>query len=505
MNIASTFPGRCKIFPERDVVLLPFQQRWVNDNSRLKLALKARQIGLSWCTAYRVVREKVRQGARQDAWIASRDEVQAQLFLQDAKRFAEILHVAAADLGLTAVDDDGHTAYTLRLASGLRIHSMSSNVDAQAGKRGDRILDEFALHPDPRKLYQIAYPGITWGGSLEIFSTHRGSSNFFNELVKEITERGNPKNFSFHRVTLEDALNQGFLYKLQCKLPYSDPRMEMDEGDYFSFIRAGCADEESFLQEFMCQPADDATAFLSYDEISASEYQPSEIWETDLLDCKNPCFIGVDIGREHDLTVIWLIEQVNGINFTRRVIEMSKETFDAQEQALYELLKLPMVRRCCIDQSGLGRQFAERATRKFGAYRVEGIDFTTSTKEELAYPVRVAFEERKVRVPFAQAIRSDLRGIRREVTASGHTRFSGERNRYGHCDRFWALALALHAAKTPATGCITSVEAIHYQQSNFTRRVFQPKALSQPQLLPYRGNARAYAHCKRTGTVASGG
>jgi hypothetical protein len=111
----------------------------------------------------------------------------------------------------------------------------------------------------------------------------------------------------------------------------------------------------------MCQLADDATAFLPYDEISASEYQPNEIWETDLLDCKNPLFVGVDVGRERDLTVIWLIEQVGGINFTRRVIEMSKETFDAQEQALYELLRLPMVRRCCIDQSGLGRQFAERA------------------------------------------------------------------------------------------------------------------------------------------------
>ena len=129
--------------------------------------------------------------------------------------------------------DEGHTAYTLRFSNGLRIHSMSSNADAQAGKRGDRVLDEFALHPDPRKLYQIAYPGITWGGCLEIFSSHRGSTNYFNELLREITERGNPKKFSLHRVTLEDALDQGFLYKLQCKLPPDDARVQMDEGDYF--------------------------------------------------------------------------------------------------------------------------------------------------------------------------------------------------------------------------------------------------------------------------------
>ena len=485
--VARDFPGRCKIFPERNVMLLPFQSKWVLDNSRLKLAVKARQIGLSWTTAYRVVRQKLRERARLDAWIASRDEVQAQLFLQDAKRFADILNVAAADLGQTMIDDDGHTAYTLRFANGLRAHSMSSNADAQAGKRGDRILDEFALHPDPRKLYQIAYPGITWGGQLEIFSSHRGSLNYFNELVREITERGNPKGFSLHRITLEDALSEGFLYKLQCKLPFNDPRMQMDEADYFNFVRAGSADEESFLQEFQCTPADDNTAFLGYDLIAGCEYREGDRWQTDLLDCKNQLFVGVDVGREHDLTVIWLIEQVGGINFTRRVIELSKQTFDAQEQALYKLLRLPMVRRCCIDQSGLGRQFAERAAKKFGAYRVEGISFTTSTKEELAYPVRVAFEERTIKVPFTNAIRADLRGVRKEVTSSGHVRFAGERNRYGHCDRFWALALALHAAKTPATGALTSVAGIRYQKSTFVSpwRRFTPRTLRQTAGLGY--------------------
>jgi phage FluMu gp28-like protein len=482
--VAPDFPGHCKIFPERDVMLLPFQQRWVTDNSRLKLAVKARQIGLSWITAYRVVRQKLSKGARLDAWIASRDEVQAQLFLQDAKRFADILNVAASDLGENVIDDDGHTAYSLRFSNGLRIHSMSSNVDAQAGKRGDRVLDEFALHPDPRKLYQIAYPGITWGGSLEIFSTHRGSFNYFNELLREITERGNPKGFSLHKITLEDALNEGFLYTLQCKLPLDDPRMQMDEGDYFSFVRTGSADEESFLQEFMCQPADDNTAFLPYDLIAGCEYKEGEPWNTDLLDCKGELYIGVDVGREHDLTVIWVVEKINDINFTRRVIEMSRQTFDSQEQSLYELLKLPMVRRCCIDQSGLGRQFAERAANTFGAYKVEGISFTTSTKEELAYPVRVAFEDRTIKVPFSNAVRADLRGVRKEVTGSGHIRFAGERNRYGHCDRFWALALALHAAKKPASGALTSVAGIHYGPNSSNtllapRRVYTPRTLQR--------------------------
>jgi phage FluMu gp28-like protein len=155
--VAKTFGGLCKIFPAHDRMLLPYQRKWVQNDSRLKLCVKSRQIGLSWCTAYRVVRQKVREKARLDAWVSSRDEIQAGLFLADARRFADILNVGAEDLGNTIIDDEGHTSYTLRFANGVRIFSLSSNPDAQAGKRGDRILDEFALHPDPRKLYSIAY------------------------------------------------------------------------------------------------------------------------------------------------------------------------------------------------------------------------------------------------------------------------------------------------------------------------------------------------------------
>ena len=43
--------GRAKIIPQRDVLLLPFQSRWVNDPARLKIMEKSRQIGISWSSA----------------------------------------------------------------------------------------------------------------------------------------------------------------------------------------------------------------------------------------------------------------------------------------------------------------------------------------------------------------------------------------------------------------------------------------------------------------------
>lgn len=449
--------GKAKIKP-KDTLLLPYQARWVKDVSRLKLAEKSRQIGWTWATAYGLVSRKALKSAQLDAWISSRDDIQARLFLEDCKNFAAILQAGAQDLGERAVDEGGHSAYVLQFANGLRLHSMSSNPDAQAGKRGDRVLDEFALHPDPRKLYAIAYPGITWGGSMEIFSTHRGTANFFNELVTEIKHKGNPKQISFHRVTLQDALDQGFLAKLQAKLPKDDARQDMDEAEYFDFIRRGAPDEETFLQEYMCVPSDDNSAFLSYDLIASCEYKPGEKWEVPLEQCTGQLYVGVDVGRDHDLTVIWVLERILGVDFTRAMICMQKQTFDAQEKELYRVLELPGVRRCCIDCTGIGRQFAERAQRRFGEYRVEAVNFTGPVKEELAYPVKASFEDRTVRIPNDPAIRADLRAIKKETTAAGNIRFTADRGKNGHADRFWGLALAKHAGKNSGTGTAMAVQ-----------------------------------------------
>jgi len=444
------FRGKAKNIPARDTLLLAYQAKWVRDLSRLKLMEKARQIGMTWSTAYDIVTKTSLVDTQLDEWISSRDEIQARLFLEDCKAFAKLLDVGAEDLGEKVLDEKGNTAQVLQFANGRRAHSMSSNPDAQAGKRGGRKIDEYALHRDQRKMWAIAYPGITWGGTLAAWSTHRGSATFFNELIQEIKHKGNPKGISLHTVTLQDALDQGLLYKLQLKLPADDPRMGMDEADYFNFIRAGCADEESFLQEFMCIPADDAGAFLTYEEIAGCEYKAAERWQTDLADAKGDLYVGVDVGRDHDLTVIWVVEAVAGIRLTRAVIEMKAQTFDAQEHALYEVLELPQMRRCCIDRTGIGRQFFERAQKRFGTYKVEGLAFTPAVKEELAYPLRAAFEDKSVRIPNDKFIRADLRSIRKETTAAGNIRITADRGKNGHADRFWALGLALHAAKTPA-------------------------------------------------------
>lgn len=446
--------GNAKCAPkDPSAIFLPYQERWIKDRSRLKVMEKSRQIGLSWSTAYPLVERTAAASARYDQWVSSRDEIQARLFLEDCKMWAIAFNLAAEDLGEVVIDPkEKLTALVLRFASGKQIYSMSSNPDAQAGKRGGRVLDEFALHKDPRKLWTIAYPGLTWGGQMEVISTHRGSRNFFNtDLVVEAREKGNPKKISLHRVTLADALEQGFLFKLQQALPADAEQQAMDEQAYFDFIKSGTADEESFMQEYMCVPGDDDAAFLEYDLIASCEYPAGERWEIDLEEArlgKRELYGGLDIGRTRDLTVLWIVERLGDVLYTRKIIELAKMSKPDQEKVLWPWIEC--LNRTCVDYTGLGIGWGDDAQKQFGAHRIELVTFSGVVKERLAYPVRGSMEDRKLRLPYIPVVRADLRTVTKTTTAAGNIRFTAERSEAGHADRFWALALAREAASVPA-------------------------------------------------------
>jgi len=472
---ARNFKGKAKNIPAEDLFWLQYQDDWIKDRSILKLMEKARRIGISFGSAFEHVEEHALEGARLDTYFSSRDESTSREVVRDVRKFATALDKGAKYLGAQVIDPDKQlSAWAIRFSSETNFFALSSNPDGYAGKGGNVTLDELALRNDPRQCCSIAFPSTDWGGKVKIISTHRGTQNYFNELIEEIVHKGNPKRFSHHRVTLQDALDQCFLWKVQTRLADGDPRLDMDEADYFDYIRARCPDEETFLQEYMCVPSDDASAFMSYDLLTGCQYRGGEPWEYNLQQmaaCGNPLFVGVDVGRDHDLTVIWVFEKISGTYFTRKIIELQNEEFSTQEAELYPILALPNMRRCCIDASGLGRQFAENARKRFGDYRVQEIKFTAPVKEELAYPYRAAFEDKTIRIPDSQNIRADHRAIKKETTASGNIRFTADRGKNGHADRFWAGALAIHAGKDAGASFMPQpIRAERHTQFNRKKR-----------------------------------
>jgi phage FluMu gp28-like protein len=256
--------------------------------------------------------------------------------------------------------------------------------------------------------------------------------------------------WSFHRVTLEDAVAEGFVEKVNEVTGRSQTRAE-----FVQDIRRGCRTEAAWLSQYMCQPQDDGGALLPYGLIATCEDDTlngtvGAALENALAGVTGPLYLGGDIGRKHDLTVFWLLERVGDVFWTRWVCELSKVLFREQLAVLDTVLRLPRLARCCLDATGIGAMLAEEAQLRHGQYRVEAVQFTAPVKMEVGMPMLAAFQDRAVRIPALPAIREDLHKTRKTTTAAGNVRLEASSDDAGHADRFWALALALHAGSTGA-------------------------------------------------------
>jgi phage FluMu gp28-like protein len=138
----------------------------------------------------------------------------------------------------------------------------------------------------------------------------------------------------------------------------------------------------------------------------------------------------------------------------RLVRTFSNTPFAEQLEFARELLSLPgpdgrpLIRRACIDSTGMGAPLAESLEREFGP-RVEPVTFTAAAKEDMAYRVKRRMEQRLDLIPDAPEIARAFGAVKKLVTAAGNTRFDAERTDLGHADEFWAKALADLAAEQP--------------------------------------------------------
>ena len=182
-------------------------------------------------------------------------------------------------------------------------------------------------------------------------------------------------------------------------------------------------------------------------------------------------YLGFDIGRKKDLSVIWLDQKVNGILRTAAVIELKRQPFFVQEQVLHTLLALKNMRRACIDETGIGAQLAEGAQDLYGRTKVEAVTFTVANKESLATGLKQNFEDHGSQIPADTNIRNSLHSVKRFATTTGHFRFDAERtDATGHADHFWAKALSVQASTTAKT---TVAEALRGRFSSLAARLYR--------------------------------
>ncbi len=150
-------------------------------------------------------------------------------------------------------------------------------------------------------------------------------------------------------------------------------------------------------------------------------------------------YIGVDIGRTKDLTVIWTWQRVGDVAWCRDICVLDNVSYSEQKDEITSRINRYVV-KCCIDKGGIGNNMAEDLERKFPAI-VEGVQLVSGRMGQLGQSLAVACAEQRIRIPDDDELRTDWRKVRTVDNSRDVPKLDTDRDKSGHGDRFWAAAL----------------------------------------------------------------
>lgn len=471
----------CNNFCSRipDDVLLAYQKRFIRDTSRVKVIEKARRIGITWAEAADDVLLAA-SGKGMDVFYIGYNRDMAQEFIRDAGWWARKFQAAASPAEETLYEDDAKDirSFRIRFLNGKRITALSGRPANLRGKQGKVVIDEAAFHDDLPELLKAAIALLMWGGRVSIISTHNGAENPFNLLVNDIRSGKTP--YSLHRVTLDDALNDGLFGRICLSSGVTPSRKGREKWRMELFERYGDAADE----ELMCIPAKSGGIYLSralVESVMSPDFpvirlalgddflgRDEEIrkkiirrWCDENLSSHLdaiehlPFYFGEDFGRTGDLTVIFpLLENPDLTLFTPFIIELRNIPFRHQEEILFYLLdRVPNLVKGAMDARGNGQYLAEVSCTRYGEKRIERVMLSESWYRENMPRYKSCFEEKRITLPKDGDILDDHLSLKMQngiAKVPEGLRKKGRDGKPRHGDSAIAGALALYSVQIPA-------------------------------------------------------
>jgi len=427
-------------------LLLPFQRRWVEDGARFKIWNASRQIGKSFTSACEAVRDcELNPGT---LWVVlSAGERQSLEWMEKAKQW-----VKAFALAITYAEEREHPealmkSAEIRFANGARIIALPANPDTARGYTGNIILDEFAIHRHGGEIWRAMYPSITnplkRQLKVRVMSTPKGEGNMFHQLwIKE--------GWSKHRTTIYDAIADGL-------------KLDAEE------LRAQCADEDTWRQEFNCEFIDSSRTAFSYEMLQACESEDASLVWPDGYTATGPLYVGIDVGSINDPTVCVTFEKLGQRMHLRERLVIQGVELSRQDGLLDGAIR--RAARAGIDASGIGLDLAQRLRRRHGG-KVVAQTTTAPWKRQAFARLQHRFAEKAIAIPPSRELREDFHAY--EVSGAGETaRYSAPRTADGHSDTASATAHAFDVAEATAAEAFTA-EAIAAVQLAPRNHRFRP-------------------------------
>lgn len=444
-----------------DEFFFPYQKRWLADKSKVKIFEKSRRIGGTWVQSFEDVQDCIEQPGLK-VFFSSADMTAAAEYIDYCESWIQKLNAIAKALAEInsediedcefADEDKGIKSKIIEFNNGSKIYVLSSNPKAFRSKGGKIVWDEAAHHENDQKMWAAAKPAAMWGYPIRILSTHNGVNSLFYKLIEKCKK--GELDYSVHTVPIQLAVEEGVADRI-CGRKLSRKEREA----WLEQEHKGCLTEAIWQEEYCCNPQDESKAMISYDLIHSCE----RLGVLGLEKAKGPLYLGCDVARHRHLYVIYVFEDIGDRLICRAVEAYQNKKWSYLEQKLYKFLKLPNLVRGCIDRTGCGDQFTERAQEKFGSVKVEGVLFSNTVKADLAINLLQAFEDQKIiiekcpkfpgidtRIEDEQA--ESIHAVRKIVTSAGNVRYDAASTEQGHGDFFWGAALAYHAKNASDAG-----------------------------------------------------
>jgi phage FluMu gp28-like protein len=145
--------------------LLPYQQDWVDDDSRWKFGLMARQVGKDFSAAFEGVADCLLAectGQKVDWLIASPSERQSLEALEKWKAWAEAFKLTLADEQefREAGGESLLKAATITFPHGSRVMAVPGKPDTVRGYSANVLFTEFAFFEQPEATWRSIYASI---------------------------------------------------------------------------------------------------------------------------------------------------------------------------------------------------------------------------------------------------------------------------------------------------------------------------------------------------------
>lgn len=416
-------------------VFLPYQKHGISEASVHSLLAieKSRRIGLTWGIAGLAVMTAAssRAAGGMKVWYMGYDMEMAREFIDTCGMWAKAFGHAIVGQGeVTLRDPEGDIkAFRVSFASGFEIVALPSVARALRGKQGLVMLDEAAFMSDLEEVLKAALALMIWGGRVIVISTHDGVDNPFNLLIDDI-KAGKRKGGTL-KITFDDAIADGLYERVKLMSSKEIPSKE----EWIKDIRDTYGDNAA--EELDCIPKTGGGAWLNPGDYAACEHEDAgkpELYQG------GPVYIGRDVARRGDKSVIWAFEDVNGTLWLRERWERVGATFAEQDAQMDQMMRRYRA-RAKIDQTGMGEKVVEDAQGRWGGL-VEGVLFTGPNRLDMAISYRARFETCTIRLPPDPVVRADHRSLKR-ASRNNKALAEGE----VHPDMFWAGALADRAAR----------------------------------------------------------